>query len=135
MTVRRDWCEEHDRGDLSATDGRCPDCEVRQASWEAARIDVPSTPHPWELIVASGWGPEYCASMILIGVRQDPPHAGARGFWRELDRLMRGELLPDFVDLHPKSGRSRAIGRAAAVRVRLEALLTPEELSTLRTVD
>lgn len=29
--VRRDWCEEHNRGSLAETDGLCPDCEARSA--------------------------------------------------------------------------------------------------------
>ena len=29
--VRRDWCEEHNRGSLAETDGLCPECEARTA--------------------------------------------------------------------------------------------------------
>lgn len=56
--VRRDWCEEHDRADLSATNGLCPDCEERSVgravdpldglSWRARKLlERVSNPHNW----------------------------------------------------------------------------------------
>ena len=35
--VRRDWCEEHNRGSLADTDGLCPECEARTAQRKAER--------------------------------------------------------------------------------------------------
>ncbi len=35
--VRRDWCEEHNRGSLVDTDGLCPDCEEYWVGLHVAR--------------------------------------------------------------------------------------------------
>ena len=36
--VRRDWCEEHNRGSLEATDGLCPECEERKRARHPSTI-------------------------------------------------------------------------------------------------
>lgn len=47
--VRRDWCEEHNRGSLAETDGLCPDCEKRSAvrrNQQASTVAPPSISEP-----------------------------------------------------------------------------------------
>jgi len=39
--VRRDWCEQHNRGSLAETDGLCPECEQMRSAREGGSGTVP----------------------------------------------------------------------------------------------
>lgn len=50
--LHRDCCEEHNRGDLSTTDGLCPDCEERSARRQAEAVEAtPSASPPLDCFI------------------------------------------------------------------------------------
>ena len=58
--VRRDWCEEHNRGSLAEFDGPCPECEARSArlrasSHAADRRQKQEEEHERQLRASHGW--------------------------------------------------------------------------------
>lgn len=106
-----------------------PDGTVRKSYYGSGR-------QPWDDYVAEGWAPEICAGMVLKYLRRDkePEHSleSARWYYQRHWELCRGLLLPREVEIHPKHGPRRAVGRANAVMVGLTRLLTPEELVRLK---
>ena len=80
----------------------------------------------WSEIVAAGWAPDYAAGNVLVCLRKGNYLTGARWYYARLTELMRGELLPAYAEPGRSSYRI-AVGRAAAVKVRLDDLLTNEE--------
>lgn len=89
---------------------------------------------PWDEILDALWAPEFAAGNILKYLRRvkDPDHSleSARWYYARLVEMMRGRSLP--TSLSKASHVSRFIGRAAAVMVRLEELLTADEKERLR---
>ena len=85
---------------------------------------------PWDDILDAGWAPEFAAGNVLKYLRRskDPEHSleAARWYYARLLELSRGEL-PSAAWESSRSGPRLFIGRACAVRARLEALLTSEE--------
>lgn len=91
---------------------------------------------PWDDIVDAGWAPEFCAGNVLKYLRRDktPEHSleSARWYHAQLVEMSRGKLLPQLVGLKPESHRQRVVGRACAVLVGLQEMLTTEEKEKLR---
>ena len=85
----------------------------------------------WDDIVASGWGPDYAAGSVLTMIRVTGDLTAARWYYARLHELMRGELLPSYVEVGRSSWRI-AVGRAAAVLDRLNGLLTDDEKERIR---
>jgi hypothetical protein len=84
----------------------------------------------WDEIAEEGWGAEFAAGVIFQSIRVNPNLELARWSWARLLELSRGELLPR-IARERKVGRQITVGRANAVLVRLQEILTTEERRSL----
>lgn len=89
---------------------------------------------PWDDIVDQGWAADFCAANILKYLRRskDPEHSleSAKWYYARLVEMSRGQLLP--ADAKEKRyGPQIAIGRANAVLIGLQGLLTLDEKERL----
>lgn len=101
---------------------------------ETRKVHYGDGRQPWDYILDASWAPEFAAGNVLKYLRRtkDPEHSleSARWYYARLVEMMRGRLLPGSI-----AKPSRHVGRAAAVMLHLEEMLTVDEQKMLKEND